>query len=384
MMEVLIHSFAMASQTYALQKYTRFQADWYRYGITSTVCGCLACTVAVYAIRKHWYEIFLGAHVTLVVMFLWTGWKFYWTCCAIWVFDRFIRLCRIALNGVHTATVEFFPGDDATIKVHVMKSKLYRQFSPGSHAFISFLSKNTFWQNHPFTAYESVTDPETIIFCCRVKKGVIRTIANKFKGSDLQTMQMRVLLEGFYGEQSYYQQYDKSVFIAGNTGIVGPFSHVEKLVSSGTASRQVELYWGIRSYDALKWFGPGLLSLKGKNVISKVYISQPERSSVNSSTDSTDSDHKKDEGEGVRATEKKLISQESEIDLQQVLEFVEIIHGRMPVTEIIETELKENIGAVAFGACAHTQVVDLIRIEIARRLPTSDKRVDYFEEMQTW
>lgn len=393
MMEVLIHSFAMASQTYGLHKNTRFHADWYRYGIVSTVCGCLASTVAIYAIRKHWYEIFLGAHVTLVVMFLWTGWKhtrsqlyeqFYWTCCAIWVFDRFIRLCRIALNGIHTATIEFFPGDDATIKVHVKKSKLYRNFTPGSHAFISFLSKNTFWQNHPFTAYESVTDPDTITFCCRVKKGVTRTIANKFKGSDAQSIQLKILVEGFYGEQSYYQQYDKSVFIAGNTGIVGPFSHIEKLVSSGSADRRIELYWGIRSYDALKWFGAELLSLKDKNVVPRVYISQPERSSINSSTDSTDSDHKNEEGDGILATEKKLSSPELETDLQQVLEFVEIIHGRMPVTEIIEAELKENTGTVAFGACAHTQVVDLVRMEIAKRLPSTCKRVDYFEEMQTW
>ncbi|GAV26733.1 hypothetical protein PMKS-000189 [Pichia membranifaciens] len=85
----------------------------------------------------------------------------------------------------------------------------------------------------------------------------------------------------------------------------------------------------------------------------------------------------------VLATEKKLISQESEIDLQQVLKFVEIIHGRMPVTEIIKARLKDNIGTVAFGACAHTQVVDLVRIEIARRLPNSDKRVDYLEGIQT-
>lgn len=392
--EVLIHACAMSSQTYALQKYHRFHADWYIYGIVSGICCCLASTIAIYAIRKLWYEIFLVFHIILVAMFLWTAWKhtrsqsyeqFYWTCCAIWIFDRCIRLLRILLNGMSTATIEYYPGDDATLKVHINNPKLRRRFSPGYHAFITFLSKDTFWQNHPFTAYESVTDPDTIIFCCRVKKGITMTIANKFKRSGVQSIQMKVLLDGFYGEQSYYQQYDKSVFITGNTGIVGPFAHIKKLASAAPVTRQVELYWGIRSYDALEWFGSELLSLRDTGVVPKIYISQPEKGSVNTPTDSTDHERKCDDEVATTTiiTDKEFNSK-SDPDFQAILDFIDITHHRMSVGRIIEQELKESSGTLAFGACANTKVVDTIRMEIAKRLPVGGKRVDYFEEMQIW
>lgn len=387
MMEVLIHSFAMASQTYGLHNTTRIHTDWYIYGIVSTVAGCCACVVAIYSIRKYWYELFLVSHIVLVTMFLWTAWihaesqdyqDFYWACCGIWVFDRFIRLVRIARNGIQTANAEYFPGDDAVLKLHVKKSSIFgKNIKPGSHAFISFLTKNTFWQSHPFTVFESVVDSNYITFCCRVKNGVTKKIANKFNNNNGE-MEIKILVEGFYGEQSYYQQYDKSVFITGSTGIVGPFAHIKKLTTNNS-NAQIDLFWGIRSYDSLKWFAPELLSLKNTNVVPKIYISQPEKISINSSnSSSTDSDQKSD------VNENKPNFVQSDSKLQEVLEFVEIYHGRMPVGEIVDSELKDNTGSVAFGACAHTQVVDAVRVKVAKNLSSHDARIDYFEEMQNW
>ncbi|KAG0687170.1 hypothetical protein C6P40_002777 [Pichia californica] len=396
MLEVLIHSFAMASQTYALSKYTRFATEWYRAGITATVAGCLICVLASYFIRRHWYEFFFFTHIILVVMFLWTAWihtksqsyeDFYWTCIAIWIFDRFLRLCRILVNGINDATIEYFPGNDDIIKIHVLKSKLYKNFQPGSHAFIYFLSKNTFWQNHPFTVFESIDDSNKITFCCRVKKGVTKTIANKFnnenENDNIKSINMKILIEGFYGEQSYYQQYDKAVFITGNTGISGPFAHIKKL-SASNSNIQLQLYWGIRSYNTLKWFKKELLSLKNTNCIPKIFISQPEKGNFGfSSSSASDSDQKVD-NDDVASEKKFELDNENDADIHELLEFVEIIHGRMPISEIIDNELKDFTGNVAFGACAHTEVVDTARREVAKRLTSYDNRIDYFEEMQAW
>lgn len=379
-MELLIHSFAMASQTYALSKFTRFHTAWYREGITATVCGGFILILAAPQIRKFYYELFLCTHVILVVMFLWTAWRhaysqayqnFYWACCGVWIFDTFIRFCRIVLNGgPRTAEIELFPGEEV-LKINVPEGKILKN-APGSHSFIHFLTPLRFWQSHPFTAYPSETHPGYITYTCRVKKGMTKYIADKCKANGDNKTTMKICIDGYYGEQSPYQLYDKAVFITGGTGISGPYYHAKKLIENDP-NREVKLYWGVRSYDCVKTFVQELSTFRNSQVKPVIYISKPD---MQSTTSSSSDDNEKKEGSG----EEESLSN----DVVKALDFVEFVHGRLSATEIVNQEISSASGSVAIGACAHTQVVDEVRRAVANGLGLSSHKVEYFEEMQNW
>lgn len=379
-LEILIHSFAFSSQTYALHKATRFATDWYREGIVATVSGGFILILASGAIRRYSYEFFFAAHVVLVVMFLWTAWRhaqsqdyedFYWACCAVWIFDRFVRICRIGtFGGPKTAEIEYFPSENV-IKIAIPESKFLKP-SPGSHAFIHFLTPLRFWQSHPFTAYPSASQPGYINFTCRVKNGMTKYIAEKCKGNEKNKTSMKVMVDGFYGEQSEYQNFDKTVFITGGTGISGLYYHVKNLLQKDTM-QEIKLYWCVRKYEDVKSYLPELMTLKDTKVKPVIYISQPESHYV---TTSSDDNEIKDE-----------ISMEhfdKDESITELMDFVEIRHNRMCASEIVDFEISEATGTVAFGACAHPEVVDEVRRHIARNLDKSPKRIQYFEEMQQW
>lgn len=378
MMEIFIHAFAMASQTYALDKFTRFGTDWYREGITACVCAAIIIVLAAGPIRRFYYELFLAVHVVLVVMFLWTAWRhaysqdyqdFYWACCAVWIFDTVVRFVRIVLfGGPKTAEIELFPGEDV-LKITVPASKILKG-TPGSHAFIHFLTPLRFWQSHPFTVYPSETQDSAVTFTCRVKKGMTKFLADKCKSSGNNKISMKICVDGYYGEQSPYHFYDKTVFITGGTGIAGPYFHAKKLVQSDS-NREVKLYWSVRTYECIRWFVPELLTFKDTQLKPVIFVSQPEN---NSSSTSSDDNEKKESD--VDSVEKD--------DILKQLDFVEIKHGRLSVAEIVNSEISSSTGSVAFGACAHTQVVDDVRRTVANSLDLSTHKIEYFEEMQSW
>lgn len=377
-MEILIHGCAMASQTYALKKFTRFGTDWYREGITAAVTASVIIIFAMGPLRKHYYEFFLVAHIILVVQFLWLAWRhassqdyqnYYWACVAIWVFDRFIRLCRITLHGVaKTADVQYFPGEEI-IKVTVDESKILKTH-PGAHAFVYFLTPTKFWQSHPFTAYPSVEQPGKINFVCRVKKGITRNLADKAMAAANGKLTMKIAVEGFYGEQTPYQNYDKAVFITGGTGIAGPFYHAKKL-SQTNPDKEIKLYWSVRTYQSIICFIPEIQSFKDTNVKPIIYISKPE---LSSSSGSSDDNKEKDSSPNLEGDEAIIAA----------VSFADIRHGRMSTCEIVTNEIEEANGSIAFGACAHTQVVDEVRRTVASVLTSTSNRVDYYEEMQMW
>lgn len=381
LLEVFIHSFAMSSQTYALKKYARFGKDWYRYGICGCVLFALIILCSFSPFRRRFYEVFVCIHVVFVTMFLWTTWRhaqsqdyqdFYWACAGIWIFDRVIRICRIlSYGGPRTSEIELFEGEDV-LKITVQKSKLIVG-SPGSHAFIHFLDPLRFWQSHPFTVYPSQTNPDAVTFTCRVKKGMTKYIADKCKASPDKKIQMKICIDGFYGEQSEYQYYDKSVFITGGTGIAGPYYHAKKLIESDS-TKEVKLYWSVRTYECIKWFIPELLAFKNTNLKPIIYVSRPDES-ISSGSGSSDNDENKDSSLSEKAKTD---------DVLEILDFVEIKHGHLSVEEVVKSEIMESQGSIAIGACAHTQVVDQVRRTVANNLNLSSHKIEYFEEMQQW
>ncbi|GME70763.1 unnamed protein product [Ambrosiozyma monospora] len=393
MFQVLVHSLAFVAQSDALGKtHSRLQAHYYIYGIVSTVAGCLILPLALQPIRKFAYEIFLFVHIVLVVMFTWTAYlhaeylhygSFYWVCCGIWLFDRFVRLLRAFAFGIKTAKASFLV-DEATIKLTVPCPNYMKPF-PGSHVFVQFLTPTTFWQSHPFTIVSSTTDENQFYLYCKVKNGITKKLLQKFQATEGSEVNIKVLIEGFYGSESPYHHYDKAVLIAGGNGISGPFSHALKLATSEVSKTETKLFWQVRDYSVLNWLGEELMQLKNTKVYPIIYVSDPNSSidSVHlksSSFDNSDNDscEKNSPGENIKD------ANYSHSFMMDKFGFIEFHQGRLNATEIVASEIRESAGSVAIGACGHPAMVDEVRVAVKNNLSGSNKRVEYFEEMQAW
>lgn len=368
-MEVIVHSCAMASQTYALKNVTRIHTDWYIYGIVSTVCCGFIILCALYPIRKIAYDVFKVVHVVLIVMMIWTAFlhaksqgyeAFYWACIAIWIFEYLVRAIRIVTcGGLKKVTVQYY--QDGTLKLSVPTSYGLSNAKPGSHAFIYFMGKQ-FFQSHCFTICPSVENSNEINFFCRVKKGITSDIA---KLCTEKPITLNVLIEGVYGVSNAYQHFDKSVFVTAGTGVVGPFGHALKLAEAG---KSISFYWSVRTLESAEWFKDHLSLLKSKGAEVTVHVSQHDTTSTTSSSDNDQSSEKHlSDTESVKA------------------DFAEIKPGRMDIDSLIDSEISsiQHGGSIAFGACAHPAAVDHVRSTVSKKI-NSDVTVAYFEEMQMW
>ncbi|TID31405.1 hypothetical protein CANINC_000034 [Pichia inconspicua] len=384
--EVLIHSFAMASQYYAdFGKFSkRMDEGYYRYGIVSTVFFCLFIPFTIGYLREHLYEVFLVIHIVLACFSIWTAYihvaemhyePFYWACIAVWIFDRVARVARILLTGFsNKVEVEYFESNHSikfTAKGGILKPY------PGSHAYIHFLTPMLFWQSHPFTCMPSASQPGHVSFVCKVKGGITEKIANLCIANGGKYT-MSVAIDGYYGEHSHYKFFDKSVFITGSTGISGPY-YIAKDLCEKLPNHEVKLYWSVRYLQDIKAYLPELLTFKGTNVKPIIYVSNYDSTYASGSgSGSSDNENK----ESIDGTENK-----SDDDISEVVKHFEVHPGRIPVVEIIDKEMmesNESNGSVAFGLCAHPEVVDTARKHIANNLNVTSKRTEYFEEMQRW
>lgn len=389
--DVLVHSFTFASQTYGLgpaKVTSRLHSDWYVYGIASSVFSGVIMIFAVYWFRSRYYDIFKLIHLFFVCFMLWTGLihardqdyqGFYYAGVAIWCFEYFARFSRIMLYGFKKASISYC-SDDQVLKVVLPESK-FMKISPGCHAFLHFLTKKHFYKSHCFTAVPSPT-PGYIEFYCKVKKGLTLDMANLV--GDQKSIELGVLVEGFYGETSPYQYYDKTVLVTGSTGISGPFTHVLKLAKAD-GEREIKLYWSVRTLAALEWFKDQLLQLKDTQCKPIIYVSQPFGDTSSYGTHSTDNNSSEEKVDDQPL--EKIITSEKDIAAEvgyELLECVEIRHGRLDIEQLVAEELATASGSVAFGACSHVQIVDDLRNTISKSLATTGKRVEYFEEMQNW
>ena len=59
--------------------------------------------------------------------------------------------------------------------------------------------------------------------------------------------------------------------------------------------------------------------------------------------------------------------------------------GRPSIEDIVDLEIKESNGSVAFVACGHPAMVDETRYFCSRNVDNPQKkRVDFYEQVQVW
>jgi len=327
---------------------------------------------------------------------------------AVWVFDRAVRIGRLVVFGCPKSEVILLA--DETLKVIVPKPSYWRSV-PGGHAFIHFMRPSCFWQSHPFTFTCSEKDNKIVLYC-KVKGGVTHGLYQYLASHPGRTTQIRVALEGPYGESTAAKRYDSAVFVAGGNGIPGIYSEIHDLAlrSKSNIKQSLKLVWVVREYRSLYWFYEEILALKNSKINTTIYITKPESHAyieefnhripvISNESDSdinitvekkfesvSDTDSCKEKSSSEDGSNAEVLDKNTIIEIvKSELSHINFIEGRPSMEDIVVQEIKESNGSVAFVTCGHPVMVDDLRRSVVRNLNKSDgKRVDYFEQLQVW
>ncbi|CUM66021.1 uncharacterized protein PRCAT00003675001 [Priceomyces carsonii] len=387
---VILHAVGMTFNGKGIGKYeVRNTQSYVRWGYVALVVGCLMCFHSLLIFRRSHYELFLLSHIIFAAFFVIGGWRhtsavegveFFYAASAVWIFDRVVRFARLAVFGIRTATVQLKANE--TLKVTVERPTYWIPF-PGCHAFIHFVRPTCFWQSHPFTIIDSVNGENTITFYLKVKGGMTHGLYQYLSNQPGNRAQIKVVVEGPYGQRLPISRYENAVMIAGGNGIPGIYYEATSLENS-KITRSVKLYYVIRHYRSLEWFFEELLKLKDTKVQPIIYVTQPHLGLLNPELISllNSSDDEEDE------QEKKLDAPEESADyvekIKRKLLFIEFREGRPDIKTIVEAEITQADGAIGFVTCAHASMVDEARLAVANNLSSTTQRVDLFEQIQNW
>ncbi|KAF1984279.1 hypothetical protein K402DRAFT_406240 [Aulographum hederae CBS 113979] len=162
--QVILHSVLELALYIDMGEYeVELVQPYWIWGIVATVACCIMLVVSGLYFRRLSYEVFLVVHIIMAVFVLAGSWYHvellferrwgyeYWiyAACAVWFFDRLLRVLRIAKVGVcRTKVTEL---GDNYVRLDVKDVRWTA--TPGRHAYAHFplLSKLTPWTNHPFS-----------------------------------------------------------------------------------------------------------------------------------------------------------------------------------------------------------------------------------------
>ncbi|RLV92257.1 putative ferric reductase transmembrane component [Spathaspora sp. JA1] len=385
---IAIHSVTYTIN-YGSEYVEELEDPWLYWGLIATIIGGLMLIQSILFLRRNYYEVFLVVHIVMAVLYVVGTWIhivdlgygcILYPSIAVWCFDRLIRLVRLFYFGFPEVTLKLVA--DETIKLTIPKPKHW-PIIPGGHAFIYFMKPKYFWQSHPFTFTSSVQEDNNIVMYIKLKGGITHRLYKLLNKSPGKTVNMRVGVEGPYGESTPAKYADKAVFIAGGNGIPGIYSEVSDIALRSSKERKsvLKLIWVIREYKSLTWFHEELLKLKETNIDTTIYVTRPDVK-LSNVEDLKNSESSK-EG-SIELT--KSTSFESDDFVEQLKDELSHIHfeeGRPNIEQLLQEEIKESPGSIAFVTCGHPIMVDEIRYYCCKNIGNPEKkRIDFYEQLQ--
>lgn len=404
---LVVHSIGYSHHIYKVKAIE----DYVWCGILGTAAGLAIIVQGLLVLRRRWYEAFLALHIVLAAVFMVGAWfhvkdlrflAFYYFSVCLWVADRLFRLQRLCNFGFPMAQVQLY--EDDTLKVCVPIPPGFHA-EAGGHCFVHFLQWWCFWQSHPFTY---TVFNQHIIFYVKAKDGVTRRLRSYLRSNLGNAALIRVAVEGSYGEATAAHRYDTSVFVAGGSGIpgiyaeaaevakrnnsdadlqdVGPYP-TRRLQELGGPQRRtsrdlentlprVKLLWTVRECHSALWFVDELSLLAGLPIEVSIFLTKPSQPA-----DCSDKTHLL----GNILTPKNYPGMENlEKVLHKQLPHVTFYTGRPNLRKIVATEVNDSAGSTCFVACGHPLMVDELRAEVVAVVAKSEKRVDFFEQLQVW
>ncbi|KAF2257524.1 hypothetical protein CC78DRAFT_235507 [Lojkania enalia] len=163
-LQVILHSILelMLYQDMGELETEQVQLYWI-WGIIATLCVVIMIVISTLFFRRLSYEVFLILHVLLAIFtiagswyhveYLFTrkwGYEFWlYAACAVWFFDRLVRVFRILKNGMRRAEVTEVSEDVVRIDIKDIRWSA----EPGKHTYAYFptISPLKPWENHPFS-----------------------------------------------------------------------------------------------------------------------------------------------------------------------------------------------------------------------------------------
>ncbi|KAF5092170.1 hypothetical protein D0Z00_004704 [Geotrichum galactomycetum] len=328
------------------------------------------------------------------------GWmQWIWAAIAIWAFDRFVRLGRVAYNGICISDGKLFKSnigpdgiENSVFKLSIKASSAWT-YKPGSHVYLHVFNPLTFWQSHPFTVYHSPNPSKAgeLILCAKTHKGLTRAMARDFASYPNGYKEgFAVGLDGPYGHQHNLDHYDTVIFIAGGIGVTATYSYAADMVSNGLAShtnfdaekqgvaggrpQHVIFVWITRNESALDWFGSEIKFLANSGEVDvELYVTdQPP-------TAAAAMDEKKQLAGSMSSCSTDIVPKPGSSDKPYAIR-----GGRPDIEELVATSIRGSIGSTAVMVCGPTGISDSARQAVTRHLGAGAGRVDYFEEAFSW
>lgn len=363
------------------------------WGTTGTAASLLILMTSFSPVRHAFYETFKRTHILQVAILMlatlyhidlahlpqrnWIRAVIY-----LWIGDRVVRMLRTmwcnfswGSGSATMASVESLPGDACRVTMHLPKHLVVK---PGTHAYLRFATLN-FWENHPFSIawVDHIPDPSSlpltekrsqaplqtvegrtdVSFIIHAQTGLTKRLVDKAKMCSPRTLTLRAAFEGPYAGHHSLDSYGHVVLFAGSSGITHQLPYVRHLVGAShagiVATRRVTLVWIVRDPDHLEWVRPWMdtiLQMPGRRDVLriKLFITRPKNPR----------------------------------EIHSPSQSVQMFPGRPNVMTLLESEVREQFGAMCVTVCGPGGLADNVRQAV--RGVQEAGCVDFIEESFTW
>jgi predicted ferric reductase len=375
-------------------------------------------------LRQRSYEVFLIIHIVLaliviVALFIHTSYfgteynGYLWPTVAIWCFDRFLRLVRLAYcnfnvfsgNAKTTKSSVMYSSASDVIRIDLQPSAKSLKGRPGQFYYLYQPFRLHGWENHPFTlgactngledvspksteniektfATTTITKPshstadavnlysptcstQTLTFWIRPYDGWTKRLRDEcIKAGGV--CYPKILIEGPYGHTLMMDTYDTITMVMGGTGIACAVPYIQGFLRRSkngiSYTSKIKLVWTVRQPEFVDELCANELAaaMCNSNIELEFYCS------------------------------KKTIPVGAPVSPDVSNEFIGrpvIQSGRAPIASLIAeigAEAKLSNSRAAVLVCGPAAMADEARAAVHQSLKKGCRTLDYFEESYGW
>jgi predicted ferric reductase len=273
-----------------------------RWGLLKWRCAntaflVLTITIIISFFKKFVYEFFKYSHRILLIIFsigtwyhcLTLGWiEYLGIAYLIWGFEYLFRFSKIILSGgILKGQCKIIYNKETnkpeSIRIVINHSGWWKSY-PGCYCWIKFLKLNMFLESHPFTVVSAINakNYNQLVFIIRVKEGLTKRLAECISKQPNGECTLNLFVEGPYGNNLPFKQYNQTIFVAGGVGFSVIYSIAMDLAQIYTAQKlrgkknngifykdkNISLVWVVPNFESLMTFKNEIESLINfKNVL---------------------------------------------------------------------------------------------------------------------
>ncbi|CAI4065358.1 hypothetical protein SUVZ_08G4000 [Saccharomyces uvarum] len=355
-------------------KYVKY-SDLWTSGRHAMIIVAVLVFFSFFFFRRHYYELFVIVHIILAIKFFqeslkhchklgWSEWLM--VCAVFWIGDRILRLIKVALFGMPLAKLKMY--GESMIEVRIAKSSKSWKAEAGQYVYLQFLKPKLFWQSHPFTVMDSLVEDGELVIVITIKNGLTKKLQDYILQNE-EYAEMRVLVEGPYGQSTRTHLFESLLFFAGGAGVPGPLSMAIKAgrERNNDNDQTIKFVWSVRNAELLEVYKKEIMVLKQMEVDVEIYYTGEEKDELR--VDDGTSANKNVEG--------RLLTGSESVGL--VTNF-----GRPKIDEVIE-EGMNGVKSLLVVCCGSEGFVDKTREITAKKVvDNAEKWIEYVEEFQNW